>query len=313
MGASRLSRLSLLYFALLAAIPSALAGQASDTWRNVPRNSVTGSDEIVITGSRPSEGEIREFIRDVTVETHDQIARFASPICPASLGFPAAHNEFIEARLRQIADHLALGTGAPGCRPNVVVIVAEQAELFLQRLRQDRPELFETLEPADIRRIMRLSGPSRAWHLVEPRGADGRPMERIAYLDTGPNEPPRFIANGRRLTGVMPSLTQRSTRQDLAFGFVVIDLDEADGLTLLQIADHAAMRILARTSIKGLPARRSILTLFRDRQWDTTPADALTSWDGAYLRALYRANPALSAHQQNSMVAQAMQQDLEGR
>ena len=210
----------------------------------------------------------------------------------------------------RIANYLGIGAAANGCRPNVVVIVAEQAGDFVHRLRRDRPDLFNALELADIRAIMRLTGPVRAWQVVEPQGADGRPMERISFLQKGPNDPPRPIARGYRLTGVVPSLTTRSTRQDLSLAFIAFDLEAVGGLTLLQIADHAAMRALARTDAMGLPARRSILTLFGDRSAGDAPAQELTNWDAAYLRAVYRTTSTVTAHQQRSSISRTMNREL---
>ena len=266
-------------------------------------------DEIIVTGSRNRRDAVAAFVRAVTVETDDQIAQFATPVCPASFGLPPEQNEAIEARLRAIAGYLGIGAAAGGCRPNVVVIVAEQGGDFVHRLRRERPELFNALA-LDIRAIMRLTGPVRAWQVVEPRGADGRPMRRISFV-ASPGGPPRYVPNGYELTGVVPSLTSRSTRQDLSLSFVVFDLDAIEGLTLLQVADHAAMRALARTEATGLPAGRSILTLFGDRNAGGRPAEELTNWDAAYLRALYRTANIVAAHQQRSNISRTMARELE--
>lgn len=264
-------------------------------------------EEIIVTGLRDQHDAIATYVDSVTVESNDQIAKFAAPVCPISLGLPPGHDEVIESRIRQIADHLRIGSAGSGCRPNIVVIVTEEGGDFVRQLRRQRPELFATLELHDLRRIMRLVGPVRTWQLVEPRGADGRPMERIAFIESG-GGPPRPVVNGFQLTGVMPSITQRSTRQDLVSSFVVFDVDALEGLTLLQIADYAAIRALARTAAPRLPAGRSILTLFADRD---SGADALTSWDAAYLRALYRTTNTLTANQQRANVARAMRREIQ--
>lgn len=264
-------------------------------------------EEIVVTGSRGD--PVAAFVEAVTVDTDEQIARFATPICPISLGLPPGHGEFIEGRIRQVADHLGIGSAGSDCLPNVIVIVADQGGDFVQRLRRERPELFAALELSDVRRVMRLSGPVRAWQVVEPHGADGRPMERIGFLETGPGQPPRPVVRAHVLNGVMPSLTQRPTRQDLSLSFIVFDLEAIEGLTLLQIADHAAIRALARTEAALLPPGRSILTVFRDRDTEAT-AGELTDWDAAYLRALYRTANVVTAHQQRSSVARTMRREL---
>lgn len=294
--------------AWLAVLSGELRAQA------VPAESGAEPDEvheaIVVTGSLDRRDPVSAFVDGVTLETADQIAKYATPICPVSLGLPSGHAEVIEARMRQVAHYLGVGANAEGCRPNVVVVVAEEGGDFVQQLRRERPELFSALELSDLRRIMRLTGPVRAWHVVEPRGADGRPMQRIAFLTTGPNEPPRPIPRGYMLSGVMPSVTQRSTRQDLTFSFVVFELQAIEGLTLLQLADHAVMRALARTEPSSFPAGRSILGLFADQEAGAAPAAELTAWDAAYLGALYRTSHNVTAHQQRSNMAQTMRREL---
>lgn len=300
----KVSLVAALSAALLGAPPAFISAAAQ------PAPPQTGEEgrEIVVTGDPGRRDPVAAFVEAVTVETGDQIARFDAPICPASVGLPPAQNRLVEARIGEIAAYLGRGAAA-GCRPNVVIVVAEEGGDFVRRFRRERPALFAALRLSELRGIMALAGPVRAWQIVEPRGADGRPMERIAFIE-GAGGPPRPVANGYRLTGVMPSLTARSTRQDLSLSFIVFDLSAIDGLSWLQIADHAAMRALARTGGAGLPARRSILTLFGDRRAGAEPARELTDWDAAYLRALYRTSNAVGAHQQRSNMARAMRRAL---
>ena len=300
--------------AVIFAAAVALAGGFSAVARaqsaaSEPEANLQEADGIVVIGSRDRRDPVSAFVEEVTVETGDQIATFATPICPVSLGLPPGQGEVIEARVRQIAQHLGLGASAGDCRPNIVVIVAEQGSDFVRQFRRERPGLFAALRISELRGIMRQAGPVRTWQIVEPRGADGRPMERIAFIES-PNGPPRPVANGYQLTGVMPSLTSRPTRQDLSISFIVFDLTAIEGLTLLQIADHAAMRALARTEAEELPARRSILTLFGDRNAGAEPVPELTNWDSAYLRALYRTSNVVTAHQQRSNMARTMRREL---
>lgn len=268
--------------------------------------SLAPDPEIVVTGTRDARDPVASFVDAATVETAGQLARFGAPVCPASFGLAEAQNRAIEARLVAIAEHLGIGALGPGCRPNLVVVVADEGGDFVRRLRRERPAMFAALELPALREIMGQAGPVRAWQRVEPRGADGRPMERIGFI----GNPPRPVPRGYQLRGVMSSLNQRSTRQDLSLSFIVFDLDAVEGLGLVQIADHAAMRAFARTEAAGLPAGRSILTLFGDRDAGAAPAAELTNWDEAYLRALYRSGPALAAHRQRAGIMRAMRRAL---
>lgn len=257
-------------------------------------------EEILVTGSE--DDPLRAFVESVTVETDRQIARFEGPVCPLGLGLPPTSNEVIEVRLRQIAEHLGLGAGAAGCSPNMVVIIADAGEELAERLRTDRPDVFAAMELNEIRAVLRQPGPVRTWQIVQTRGSDGRPLVPMTIIQGGRE----FLG----VTGSIGSLTRQQTRQDLALSFVVFDLDAIDGLTLLQVADHAAMQAFARTNVSGVQARRSILTLFDDRRAGLDPAPELTAWDGAYLRALYRTGSTVTARQQQSNMVRAMHRDL---
>jgi hypothetical protein len=295
--------------ALLApSVPASGSAPAQD-----PAGQTAGqSGEIVVTGARDRDEAIHDYVEAITVDTDDQLARFAAPICPASFGLPAGHNEVIAARVRRIADHVGIGSARPGCRPNVVIVIAESGGDFVRHLHGERPDLFSALETSAIRRVLRAEGPVRAWQVIEPRGADGRPMERISFLEMG-GGPPRPVLRGYVLRGVSPSLTQKATRQDLALSFIVLDLDAVEGLTLLQIADYAAMRALARTEAAAPSRRRSILSLLDDRDAGDAPADGLTDWDAAYLTALYRTGNTVTASQQRANMARTMMRALDER
>lgn len=265
------------------------------------RSSEDSEDNVVVIGTRDTGETASDFVRQITVETDDQIAKFSDDICPASFGMPATYNEEIVGRVRQVAQATGIGVARVGCRPNVVIITADDTGEFIRRLHDERPEMFRGLELSDIRRVMRSDQPIRVWQMVETRGADGRPTQWIELV------PGRTV---RALTGVMPSLTQESTRQDLAVSFVVFDVDAIEGLTLTQISDYAAMRSFARTGTGRIPYRRSILTLFDDATPEGVPVDTLTTWDAAYLRALYATNNTVSGARQRSDMARMIEREL---
>ncbi|HYN46021.1 MAG TPA: hypothetical protein VES64_04950 [Allosphingosinicella sp.] len=266
------------------------------------------AEEIVVTGSRDRAGAIRAYVDALTVETDDQIATFWDQVCPAGFGLPAAYNDVIEARVRDIARRAGIRTARPGCRPNVVIIVADGP--FIDRLHRERPDIFRGVALADLRTLLRDPGPIRAWQVVMPRGSDGRPLERVSFLEV--RGPPVWIGTAYLRRGLGSSLTQRQTRQDLDTSFILFDLDAVEGLTLTQIADYAAMRTLARTSPAALRGQRTILGLFDDIGSGNVRVEAMTGWDAAYLRALYRTNATVSASRQRSNMARMIEGDAAG-
>lgn len=100
-----------------------------------------------------------------------------------------------------------------------------------------------------------------------------------------------YTTGNTGLAGGAPSLQVRSasildlpTRQDITGALVLIDTTSAMGKTLNQLADYAAMRALAKTNAAASADDDTILSLFADAG---SPPRQLTSFDTAFLRALY--------------------------
>ena len=273
-----------------------------------PSSPPSEPNTIVITGTKPSRPAIHNFIDDLTVDTEGQIAMFEQPICPASFGLPEDYNRIVEQRLREDAARVGLRTAGERCDPNVIVIVADSPGPFVAELQRQRPPMFVGLEWNQVQDVLKSNEPVRTWQSIEPRGADGRPLERVMFTPAGP-----AAGNGVWFNPwTVGSRLQANIKPTLVSSFVVIGADAADGLTLTQIADYAAMRTLARTRVTPAPKRRSILGLIGGADRDRT-VDQLTPWDLAYLRALYRTSNGVSAHMQQSDMASAMKRELDSR
>jgi hypothetical protein len=288
--------------ALCAALSALMTMQASAA----PPAVTAQPDAIVVTGSKLTRRAIANDVQDVTVDTDGQIAMFEQPICPASFGLPEPYNRTIEQRLREDAARVGLRTAGERCDPNVIVIVADSPGPFVAELQRKRPDIFVGLESSQLRDILKTKEPVRTWHAIEPRGADGRPLERALLLGTKPIGGP----DGAWFNPwTVDSRVQASIRPRLVQAFVIIDADAVDGLTLTQIADYAAMRTLARTRFTTALDRRSILGVIGGTAQDRT-VDQLTTWDLAYLRALYRTSNGVSSHMQQVDITTVMRGEL---
>src|SRR3546814_18778105 len=139
------------------------------------------------------------------------MATFRADVCPAGFGLPAAYNDIVISRIREVAKQADIPVAAPDCDPNLVVIIADDGREFFDAFRKDRPTLFPALALSEIRDVRTSEGPVRAWHIVELRGSDGRKPRRIRLIST-PGDPPRQWANGTELTGLLPPRILKYTR-----------------------------------------------------------------------------------------------------
>ena len=256
------------------------------------------ASEIVVTGTREGRRDIAQFVRDVTDDSGRQIARFHRDICVAAFGLPPAQAEAVEQRMSDVAEAAGLNLARPGCRPNLVVVVADSSRDFLEAFRKRQPRLFHDIKGPDRAALFGGEGPVRAWQIVERHEADGRRAEHFI-------EGVGYRPEAHLMPHVHSSRLRHSTRPDLALSFVVFDLDEIEGLTLTQIADYAAMRALARTRPEGAEGPPTILRLF-----DGGTSRALSRWDLAYLKALYATDNAMMAGQQRQAMSRRVAAEL---
>jgi hypothetical protein len=226
---------------------------------------------IVVTGSRVTRHAIQEDVAAVTADTGGQIAMFDEPVCPASFGLPEVYNRIVERRLREDAARAGLRTAGERCDANVVVIVAGSPGPFVAALHARRPDMFVGLELSQVQNILKAREPVRTWQAIEPCGEDGRPLERVMFINGLPAGP-HALLNAETIG----SRIAAKIRPRLVSSFVVIDAEAADGLTLTQIADYAAMRAFARTRFAPALRRRSILGVVGGAEPDRT-VDHLTA------------------------------------
>jgi hypothetical protein len=92
----------------------------------------------------------------------------------------------------------------------------------------------------------------------------------------------------------------------------LVEAGAIEGLSATQLADYAAMRLLARTDPAQLPPAPppTILTVI-DAPPGTAVPVTLTSWDFGLLRGLNLAAPTLTVGAQRARIASEINQELD--
>lgn len=257
--------------------------------------------EIVVTGTRDRADQVRDFVGALAPATGGSIPRFIDAVCPQVTGLNPAQNELVTTRLRKVAAGTDVVVAKPGCVPNIFVIVTRDKRAFIEMLSQRQPDAFGQLSAREVRRLARLPGPAAAWQLEGPVNSSNQPLrwdERIgAYVN-------QTTEGASRIGSV--------SRRGFDAAALVVEVGALGGLTPIQLADYATMRLLAKLDLSRLPARApsTILTVLTAPMGTPVPI-TMTRWDLGFLRGLYSSALNLNPTSQRSQIADGLTRDLE--
>jgi hypothetical protein len=235
----------------------------------------------------PSNEDVNRQARAVTQGgdfLHSPLARFEDPLCPGILGLKPDYAAIMIDRMRAAAELFGLWLADDSnCRPNLIVAFVDDGKAELAELAQQHPESFIWMDTYDRKQLPAEDGPVRVWTTAVMRTRDGMAIARRDSLDNPP------VAN----MWMAHSKIYLPVRQDINQVVVFYDRAAVKGKTLVQLADYATMRGLARTrSAREGAAMDTILTLFDPA---ASPPGGLTEFDRAYLASLYDGIPNLPA------------------
>lgn len=271
---------------LLALALTASAAHAQD--RKLQDKAQDESNIVVIGAKEVPPKTAKRFVRQISSSVEGQLARFAEPICPLVAGLGPDAAKAIEARLRAVALDAGATVGEPGCRPNIALMVAHDADDFIKALRKRFPGFFGNLNTANLRRALR-EGPVHAWSTIEVRDEVGNAADSdddgTKYIN---------VISASRITMPTTQVTVKS--------IVVIDDKAVVGKSVVQIADYVAMRTLAgaRPPKDGANVD-SIITLFDKDSTFTDPE--LTALDQGFLQGLYASRNDVNSIKQSGEIA----------
>ena len=259
------------------------------------------SGTIVVQGVRERDKEVGRFVDALTdAPVFGQLSRFNYAVCPAAVGLGEAQNRAIERRMKDVARAAAIRVDKPGCRPNALLIVAPDKADLIGQMSRKYPAYFHGTNPSDIRRMMRDPSPAAAWHVEGRVDSDGLEAQRDI--------------DGRRITERMdtPSRVGTSSRPHFVASIVVVDRAAVTGLSLVQLADYAAMRAFARTDPRraGRSAAPTILSAIEAPNNSLVPV-TLTQWDLAFLKSLYASSPDRTATSQRNEMKRVLKRKLD--
>lgn len=274
-----------------------------------PQPPAQPDNQIIVNGQR-ERAEIEKFVNQLAPEQADiQLGKFLVPVCPGVVGLPEGQNELVEARMRKVAETVGAPVDAPGCVPDVIVIVARDKKAAIEDLRRRRPWLLGDIATADIRLLEGLPGPAAGWQVVGKTQSDGMPLNRVRF--GGATDMAATDALLAKSFSVVGRLQQPTVPQFLV-SVVVVEARALDGVSTMQLADYATMRALAPISWRtSSTPSRSILSLFDPARAPAEQPASVTWWDVAMLKSLYGTSNSVPADIQRSAIAAAMKREID--
>lgn len=275
---------------LLGAHPAVAQSQTQQT----PQPPVQTDPSVAVEGievvGRPLEQMVTDFIAEVEAPSRGRgVARWDRTVCVGVVNLRGEAAQFIVDRVSTLATDLGLRTGAPGCRPNIVILAAADGRAMARTLVEEQPRAFrigrESTDrgPTALREFQNAEAPVRWWSLSMPTDADTG--ARAIFVPGECINPCGQPADFAPSVHVFAASRLRTEVVDNLFRTIVIfDVDDTADITILQLADYIAMVTLAQVNPDAeTRAFHSILNVFED----PTASLSLTDWDIAYLEGLY--------------------------
>jgi hypothetical protein len=252
--------------------------------QTAPAPSVTESPpplpEVTAEAARAAlERRVDAFVHAITrnpgLSDDDSLVRWNTPICLLVAGLTAEKVKFMSDRLSQISSSAGAPLARAPCQPNFVIVATSEPDRVLDTWHARDSRLFGDATPAQIRQFRESSQsrPVRVWYNIDTGRKSG--MRNGHFIPSNTRaESSAFVAN---------------TVFDFFSIFAIIDTDRTEHCTLEQLADYAAMTGLTNVDLDAdLGSARSILRLFAP-SGENQPS-GLSSWDAAFLKALYQSN-----------------------
>lgn len=261
-------------------------------------------DDVSVTGRDPR--RIRAFIDGLTTpgphgSIEGQIARWDDPVCVRVIGGWHAVNVAMADRISEMVRSLNIQTGDDGCRPNVMVVVAENPDGFAQVFADRYRIRFFDNRRAEIAAFIAPPRAIRWQHRTGTGVIDGSPL-----IDAGTG------GRGGEAAALPNTRLRRSTTEKITRAVVVIDPERVSRIPTASLVGYVAFVLLV--DLKPFPdtgGNPSILNLFDESPEGTTPA-GLTAWDRAFVEGVYAMSTDRRFGVQQSQIERSMRRSMTG-
>lgn len=255
-------------------------------------------DGITVDAPASQTRALRFIDRVAAPPTGRRLARWERSLCVSVAGLDPTYARFLIDRVNAVGASVGLDPGRPGCQPHVLIIVtgdpdAAAARLIREDLDTFRPTRYGATDrgAAALIRFSVSDAPVRWWHVSSPVSV----LTGELALATAEGPAVMNAPNASRLGA--------NTREALQRAVIIVDAGRIGEVSFGALGEYLAVVALAQiqpeADLSGYP---TVLNLFSGPR-----GQRLTSWDEAYLQALYGARgDRFRYRQQASEIAERM-------
>ena len=261
-------------------VAAAKSAAATHTDSSTDKSAAT-TGEVIVTGHATKAPQ--SFVKDVEKFVHDQgqpgpigqISRWRKPVCPLTEGLTPEFNDFVTERIKEIAAKVG-APGASDCREGVNVLVAftTNPDRMMADVRRHHEGLLGFHYVGQTKSLAAFEPPMKSWYVTVTKiaGSDFVMIDQ-AYAPGPPGSG----------SHIPPPL-----RSEFAFALVVVDSNLLEGQAIGPLADRIAFQTLSKPAPRdGCSALPSVMDVLDPKCQSSGSADGLTTYDEAYLKALY--------------------------
>jgi hypothetical protein len=259
--------------------------------------------EIIVEGMRAKERDqkIADFIGALTkAPVGGQISRFEEKACPTALGLAPAQNKVVADRMRTVAKAAGVPLGDEKCAPNIFVVVAQDKEAVLKDLRSKYADPL-----GDRGKVYNKASLASTWFIEGRLDANG--IQVGVKGDSGDGAAGYYTVEAPDGS----SRLRPVSRPHFLAAVMVVEPAAIAGLTTTQLADHAAMRLFARTDPNRVAktSAPTILSVLDAAEGSEVPV-TMTQWDFSFLKALYTSGEGRHASAQRGEMKTIVKKEL---
>ena len=289
------------------ALAALIAGQDAPQVPQDPDEAVAVED-ILVQG-RPLVEKAREFVNEIAAPPNNRnLATWRTEMCVSAVNMPPVHGQALVDRVSQVALHLGVRIGEPGCEPNVIIALSTDAQAMAAQLVERRERTFRpnwtgsSQGELELEAFVQSTAPVRWWHISIPVDAA---TGEVAVRMPGDGDGLRIVNKRMGATRLRSPL-----RDDMRKAFVIIDVDDVANVSFQQLTDYVAFLVMAQTDPEAdTSGYDTILNLFNGGG-----PEGLTAWDLAYLEALYASDTTQSnPNRHGSNIGRALARDIGGQ